>query len=251
MCRICHCPSHPPQHGGQQGAPGNAVRGMRQINTRFPCTALGRQAGHTTHSWKHPTASDAQAAAARAGQVPSPTWKAQRSPQGPPTSPSALSTLELLGEGSALPPPKLTPSSPQWGPRSPTATECCHSEHGMEEYKGKFVFSSLRKGEQERQITTTEELGAWLTAWRWGSQRGKQREMWARVGEAPAGWGSQAMQELGWRPKAKAKEMATSGEESSHGQDWPPSTPEQGTWFMTALWLIPGPSPQGKEAVQL
>lgn len=217
MCHICHCPSHPPRHGGQQGAPGNPVRGMGQINTPFPCTALRRQAGHTIHSWKHPTGSDAQHTLAK---CPAPPGRHRGVPRDlPPLSPPALSTLGLLEEGSALPPPQPDTEQPPVGPCSPAGTECCHSEHGMEECKGKFVFSSPKKGEQETQMTTTEELRAWLTAWSWASQRGKQREMWAHAGEAPAGWESQAMQELGWRPKTRAKGMATSGEESSHRQD--------------------------------
>lgn len=91
--------------------PAESPREPRQINTRFLCTALRRQAGHTVHSWKHPAASpaakDAQAAAAHAGQVPGPTRKARRSPQGHP--PPALSTLALLEEGSALPPTQWVP----------------------------------------------------------------------------------------------------------------------------------------------
>lgn len=110
VCHTCHCPSHPPRHGASREP---RVRWMRQINTQFPCTALGRQAGHTTHSWKHPAASAAQAAAAHAGQVPGPSRKAQGSPQGPPSSHPALSTLELLAEGSALAPPTLTPVGPR------------------------------------------------------------------------------------------------------------------------------------------
>lgn len=115
-CHICHCRSHPPRRGGRQRAPGSRVRGMRQINTRFLCTALRRQAGHTVHSWKHPAASpaakDAQAAAVHAGQVPGPTRKARRSPQGQP--PPCPEHPDAAGGG-------LSPATHPVGPYSPAA----------------------------------------------------------------------------------------------------------------------------------
>lgn len=251
LSHLCHCSSRP-QCRGWRRAPGNHVRGKRQINTRFTCAALGRQAGCPFHRWKHMLQHHEQPRVPRLQQRkpaehPAPLGRHQGAPWDPPPPalPGAPWSCQTGAQPGHLPQPTL--SIPQWVPvlllPSASAPSTAIWSAGWRHPKENSPCQEERAGELGSR--GAGELSAWLTGWSQAGQHGKQQEIWARVARAAAGLGGarqMAMQERGTETKTEAKGTANGGEEMGHGQDWPPHAPHQETRFTPALLLTPWPA---------